>query len=303
TVRARRFRVPTPLPDDPYVAVRHAHLVDTDTEFGPVEDLRETEAHTPAIVDTESELEEAPSEIEEFEASEPSDTRITSPHSSASSDSTATLSPDHPLTQTLPTPTPTRVLFHRRTARMAVRTQSTLSLGMSARIAEAAALSSSLLYESSDSGTEREGSKEEGPVSEDEGPGSEEEEEEAAPEGQQQAGEMPSTFEVGQSSRSLPEHEGAERTLSSPEWSSSSLPVSSSSPTVPTPVASPVTTPAATIAVDEDEFLEEFRARAREGYGDIQCYMERQTDAQRAALWHAIYDTQRENHDLRMQIA
>ncbi|GJS10602.1 hypothetical protein Tco_0367398, partial [Tanacetum coccineum] len=28
-----------------------------------------------------------------------------------------------------------------------------------------------------------------------------------------------------------------------------------------------------------------------------------QTDAQRAALWHAIYDTQRENHDLRMQLA
>ncbi|GKE22879.1 hypothetical protein Tco_1434391, partial [Tanacetum coccineum] len=25
-----------------------------------------------------------------------------------------------------------------------------------------------------------------------------------------------------------------------------------------------------------------------------------QTNAQRAALWHAIYDTQRENHDLRM---
>ncbi|GKG55680.1 hypothetical protein Tco_0574574, partial [Tanacetum coccineum] len=28
-----------------------------------------------------------------------------------------------------------------------------------------------------------------------------------------------------------------------------------------------------------------------------------QTDAQRVALWHAIYDIQRENHDLRMQIA
>nr|GEV04731.1 hypothetical protein [Tanacetum cinerariifolium] len=27
-----------------------------------------------------------------------------------------------------------------------------------------------------------------------------------------------------------------------------------------------------------------------------------QTDAQRAALWHAIYDIQRENHDLRMQL-
>ncbi|GJZ79736.1 hypothetical protein Tco_0644573 [Tanacetum coccineum] len=28
-----------------------------------------------------------------------------------------------------------------------------------------------------------------------------------------------------------------------------------------------------------------------------------QTDAQRAALWHAIYDIQRENHNLRRQLA
>ncbi|GKG60686.1 hypothetical protein Tco_0614248, partial [Tanacetum coccineum] len=27
-----------------------------------------------------------------------------------------------------------------------------------------------------------------------------------------------------------------------------------------------------------------------------------QTDAQRVALWHVIYDIQRENHDLRMRI-
>ncbi|GJU80102.1 hypothetical protein Tco_1282467 [Tanacetum coccineum] len=77
------------------------HLVDTNTKSRPVEDLRETEvpqpllivpspvpssddlhltvgqAHTPATVDTESEPEEAPLETEEFEASEPSDTRIT----------------------------------------------------------------------------------------------------------------------------------------------------------------------------------------------------------------------------------
>nr|GEZ32256.1 hypothetical protein [Tanacetum cinerariifolium] len=80
---------------------------------------------------------------EEFKAFEPSGTRTVSSHSSASSNSIAPLSPDHPLTQASPTPTPTRVLFHYRTARMAVRTQPTLSLGMSARIAEAAALSPS----------------------------------------------------------------------------------------------------------------------------------------------------------------
>ncbi|GJV33338.1 hypothetical protein Tco_1393738 [Tanacetum coccineum] len=163
--------------------------------------------------------------------------------------------------------------------------------------------------ESLDSDTEREGS-------EDKGPGSEEEE--VAPEGRQQVapakdtavdeplglgyealrrrelvigeGEMPSMFEVGQSSRSVSEHEGAERisafrqptlitwvdledgrvytdiptyvppaapvqTSPSPEWSFGSLPLSPSSPVVPTLIASPMTTPAATIPVDEDEFL------------------------------------------------
>ncbi|GKC11978.1 hypothetical protein Tco_1008760, partial [Tanacetum coccineum] len=116
--------MPTQLPDDPYVAVRQAHLVNTDTKSGPVEDLRETQvpqpllvvplpipssddlhltigrAHTPATIDTKSEPEEAPSKTEEFEASEPSNTRITSSHSSALSDSCTPLAPDHPLTQT-----------------------------------------------------------------------------------------------------------------------------------------------------------------------------------------------------------
>ncbi|GJZ83288.1 hypothetical protein Tco_0648461, partial [Tanacetum coccineum] len=74
---------------------------------------------------------------EEFEASEPSSTRTVSSYSQVSSDSIAPLSPDHPLTHASPTPTPTRVLFHRRTVCMVVRTQPTLSPGMSARIAEA----------------------------------------------------------------------------------------------------------------------------------------------------------------------
>nr|GEY52671.1 hypothetical protein [Tanacetum cinerariifolium] len=144
-----------------------AHFAYTDTESGPVEDLKETnvpqpllvvpspvpssddlylivgQAHTPTTVDTESEPEEAPSETWEFEASEPSDTRITPSHSSASLDSIALLSPDHPITQTSPTPTPTRVSFHRRTTRMAMGTQLTLSPGMSARITKATALSPS----------------------------------------------------------------------------------------------------------------------------------------------------------------
>nr|GEU71272.1 hypothetical protein [Tanacetum cinerariifolium] len=100
----------------------------------------------------------------------------------------------------------------------------------------------------------------------------------------------PSTFEVGRSSRSVPDQHRANetpripirptwvdpkdgtvyidiefdaplvrapvQTPASPEWSSGSLPVSPASLTIPSPIASPVTTPAATIAVDEDEFIE-----------------------------------------------
>ncbi|GKD75127.1 hypothetical protein Tco_1333409 [Tanacetum coccineum] len=99
---------------------------------------------------------------------------------------------------------------------------------------------------------------------------------------------VPSTFEVGQSSRSVPNQQRADeistprlpthptwvdpkdgtvyidiefdatsvralvQTPASPEWTSGSLPISPASMTVPSPVSSPVTTPAATIAVEED---------------------------------------------------
>ncbi|GKD69060.1 hypothetical protein Tco_1323150, partial [Tanacetum coccineum] len=145
---------------------------------------------------------------------------------------------------------------------------------------------------------------------EDEGLGLEEEE--AVPEGQQQAvpvvetvaseplglgygalrrrelavreDQVPSTFEVGQSSRSVLEQQGAKRvsafrqptldtwvytdipayipqaapvqTSPSPEWSLSSLQVSPSSHVVPSPIALPMATPTATISVDEDQFIE-----------------------------------------------
>ncbi|GKF54037.1 hypothetical protein Tco_0160947, partial [Tanacetum coccineum] len=80
---------------------------------------------------------------EQFEAFEPTGTRTDSSHSSSSSDSTTPLSPNHLLSHVSPNPTPTRVLFHHRTALMTVRTQPTLSSSMLARIAEAAALSPS----------------------------------------------------------------------------------------------------------------------------------------------------------------
>ncbi|GKF80932.1 hypothetical protein Tco_0239534, partial [Tanacetum coccineum] len=72
TVKARSSRVPTPLPDDPYVAVKHAHLVDTDTESEPGESPLEVEEFQPLVS-------RAPLTGEEFEVSEPSNTRIITP--------------------------------------------------------------------------------------------------------------------------------------------------------------------------------------------------------------------------------
>ncbi|GJS42882.1 putative reverse transcriptase domain-containing protein [Tanacetum coccineum] len=290
TVRAQSSRVPTQLPDDPYVAVRQTHLVDTDTESEPEEAPLEIEEFRPLVS-------RAPLTDEEFEVSEPSDTRITSSHSSASSDSTEPLSPDRLLTQASPTPTPTQVSFHHRTARMARYRSSyetpspspTLLVRKRYRGIFELILDTKIEDESSDSDAEREGLEDEGYGLEDKSPGTEEEE--ATPEGQQQAvpvvdttadeplrlgygalrrrelalgeGSMPSTFEVGHISRSVSEQQRVEETRApriptptSPEWSSGSLPVSPSSLIVPSPIASLVTTPAATISVDEDQFLE-----------------------------------------------
>ncbi|GKC46771.1 hypothetical protein Tco_1064493, partial [Tanacetum coccineum] len=111
-------------------------LVDTDTESEP-------EVTPSEVEESQSLVTRVPLMGEEFEASKPSGTRTVSSHSLVSSDSTTPLSPNHPLTHASPTPTPTRVSFHHRTARMAVRTQPTLSPGMSVRIAEASALSPS----------------------------------------------------------------------------------------------------------------------------------------------------------------
>nr|GEU92645.1 hypothetical protein [Tanacetum cinerariifolium] len=62
---AQSSRVPVPLPDDPYVAVRHAHLVDTDTESDPEEASSEVDESHPLGS-------RVPLMGKEFEASEPS---------------------------------------------------------------------------------------------------------------------------------------------------------------------------------------------------------------------------------------
>ncbi|GJX13485.1 hypothetical protein Tco_0205243, partial [Tanacetum coccineum] len=195
---------------------------------------------------------------------------------------------------------------------------------------------------------EREGSEDEGPSSddeghglEDEGLGSKKEEEEAAPEGQQQVVLVnPKDGKVYTNISTYVPPDAPVQTSPSPDWSSSSLPGSPSSPVVPSPIASSMTTPSATISVDEDQFLEVGAQLELHGcilHDHIQrldalpptlfevydrdlrelytrsgaCYMEvilaleawtGQTDAQRAALWHAIYDIQRENHNLRRQV-
>ncbi|GJY66735.1 hypothetical protein Tco_0468973 [Tanacetum coccineum] len=146
---AQSSRVPVSLPDDPYIAVRQARLVNTESE--PEEAPSEAE-------ELQSLGSRVPLKGEKFVVVEPSGTRTDSSHSSASSDSTAPLSPNYPLTHTSPTPTPTRASFHRRTASMTVRAQPVMSPGHSARVTEAMALSDSAFrkryrssYESSSS--------------------------------------------------------------------------------------------------------------------------------------------------------
>nr|GFC30842.1 hypothetical protein [Tanacetum cinerariifolium] len=87
---AQSSRVPVPLPDDPYVAVRQAQLVDTDTESEPEEAPSEVEESQPLvrkryrgtsklILDTDSERDELGDEDtkddEEDESSDTNDER------------------------------------------------------------------------------------------------------------------------------------------------------------------------------------------------------------------------------------
>nr|GEV29548.1 hypothetical protein [Tanacetum cinerariifolium] len=185
---------------------------------------------------------------------------------------------------------------------------------------------------------------------------------------------VPSTFDVGQSSRSVLEHQGAGRisafreptlvtnvdlvdgkvytdilvyvppvasvqtpplppllsirTPSSPEWPSSSFLVTPLSLVISTPVSSPATSSLAASpdTVEAEDFMAEsdrdeifskrYRLRSLEREQKratvtfsalwrsvlaLEAWAG-QTDAHRVALWHAMSDTQGENHDLRMQL-
>ncbi|GJZ21717.1 hypothetical protein Tco_0558756 [Tanacetum coccineum] len=276
TDKARDFLVITPLHDDLYMLVRQAYTpIATDIKSEPFEDPIEMEETQPlshrsvplspdyTLASPDYTL-DTPHSNEDSKSIEVSQTKIASPLGS-----TSPLSPNHPLTQTLPTFTPPQAFYYRSIARMAVRTQPTLSPNISARVTEAIALSpSSFCKRVRGYGAARRRVLElaEGPT--------------------------PSTFKVGQSSRNVPDKQTADeittprlpvratwedivdvtvytniecvmppvrapiQTPTSPEWSSGSLPVSPASLIVPSPVASPETTPSTTIAVEEDEFLE-----------------------------------------------
>ncbi|GJW67175.1 hypothetical protein Tco_0121599, partial [Tanacetum coccineum] len=131
---AQSSRVPIPLSEDPYEAIRQAYLVGTDTESEPFEDLGTESPESPHTVASPISFPDSIPPTCRVEESKGSDT---SGRGSTSSDSTIPLSPDHPLTHD----TPVLVPPLRRTACMAVRVQPTMSPGCSVRIAEVAAMS------------------------------------------------------------------------------------------------------------------------------------------------------------------
>ncbi|GJR13719.1 hypothetical protein Tco_0796371 [Tanacetum coccineum] len=167
---------------------------------------------------------------------ETSKTRVTSPHSTTPpADPISPLSPQRPLlTQTASTYIPLQSFYYRSTTRMAVRTQPTLSPSYSAKLTEAMGQSPSSFCKRY-RGTSKliEDIEIEGTESKDEGTDSKDEE--TTPEGQQLAiptedtakdeplglgyraagrcalerskDTVPSTYEVGQSSRSTPDHQ------------------------------------------------------------------------------------------------
>ncbi|GJW83204.1 hypothetical protein Tco_0156349 [Tanacetum coccineum] len=150
TNRSRDSPVITPFHDDPYMIVMQAYTpIATDIKSEPFEDHIETEEtqplspraaplspdYTPTSPDYTLDTPHSDEDSEPIEASE---TRTTSPLGS-----TSPLSPNHLLTQTSPTSTPSRAFYYRSTTRMAVRTQPTLSPSISARVIEAMTLSPS----------------------------------------------------------------------------------------------------------------------------------------------------------------
>nr|GEX85649.1 hypothetical protein [Tanacetum cinerariifolium] len=266
--------------------VRKAQLVDTDTESEPEEAPSEAEESQPLGS-------RVPIMGEEFETSEPSGTRIVSSHSFVSLDFTASFSPDHPLTHASPTSTPTRVSFHHRTARMAryrssyetPPPSSSLTLLLWKRYRGTSELIEDTEGESSEPDSEREGSEDESSDSDDErkGCGLDDEGQGLDDEGHSLDDEGQGLEDEGPS---MEEEEAA-------------------------PEGQQQTAPFRGVTFSQRyrfRSLEREHERATVTFSAIWRLVlaldawAGQTDAQRGALWHAIYDIQRENHDLRRQL-
>ncbi|GJT55599.1 hypothetical protein Tco_0990653 [Tanacetum coccineum] len=363
---AQSSRVPVPFPKDPYEAIRQAYLVETETLESP-----HTIASPTPLPDSTPPMSHAEDSVD----SETSGARSTP------SDSTAPLSPDHPLTHASPTLVP----ILRRTARMVVRVPPAMSHGLSTSIAKVATMSDlAFLEDDKEEDDEEEDDEEEDEEikeisdSDNENKGAEDEGGDAAiPEGQQRAalvvktamgeplglgyealrcweialgeGRMPSVFEPTLTTwidledgiayiDVLAYPPPALQTSLSLEWSSGSLLISPAPSIIPLPISSPMiplTVPllvASPATTETERFLTELGARVEMQGGLIRDHTIRlgslehdqervvvtfraiwipvlaleswagQTDAQREALWHAISDTQRENHELRLQI-
>ncbi|GKB99904.1 hypothetical protein Tco_0986041 [Tanacetum coccineum] len=318
------------MPEDPFEALMHAYLVETDTKSEPFKDPVETKTpESPHTVASPTLLPDSTPPTGHAEESEDFDT---SGVRSTLSDSTAPLSSNHPLTHTSPTLVP----LLRRTARMAVHVSPAMSPGLSANIAEVAAMSDSAFRkrfrsspltredeevdESSDSDSESEDAEDEAPTAEDGGPalgdeglaaGDEDPNmrveslglggEEAIPKGQQRAApvvETAASEPLGLGYGALRRWEIASREGQMP----SVFELGQGSGFVPEPErperVSVLRQPTLTTWID----LEDGRV-----YIGVPAYPPPappagQTDAQRVALWHAIGDTQMENRELRLQI-
>ncbi|GKB05565.1 hypothetical protein Tco_0833760, partial [Tanacetum coccineum] len=290
-------RVPVPFPKDPYEAIRQACLVETDTESEPFEDLVETETpKSPNAVASPTSLPDSTPPTRHAKESKDSDT---SGARSTSSDFTVPLSPDHPLTYT----SPTLVLFFRRTACMVVRVPPAMSPGLSTSIAEVAAMFDSTFLEDDKEEDEEEEDEEvevnldsnsESDDAEDKGPTIEDEDPVAGDDAVVTPSIVPSPI------------------------SSPMIPL-----TVPSPIASPATAEAEGYLIELGAQVEmqgglihdhtvrlgdlspAFIKRYDRDIGELFTRpvlalesWEGQTDAQRAALWHAISDTQIENREL-----
>nr|GEV85718.1 hypothetical protein [Tanacetum cinerariifolium] len=242
TDRVRDSPVITPFHDDPDILVRHAYTpVATDTESEPFEDpieIDETRPLSPRTTPLSPDYTltfpgytlDTPHSNEESDPIEASETRIASP-----SDSTSPLSPNHPLTQTSPTHIPSKAFYYPSTARKAMRTQLILSPGIFARVTKAASLSPSSFRKRYRSSYETPSSSP-SPTSS-------------------------STLLIrkryrGTSEPILDTKTEDDESEAKGAGSESEKSEDEVSLTIPSPVSSLVTTPAATIVVEEDEFIE-----------------------------------------------